>query len=153
MTLNGLDVGTDPVLGDYEIWGYGREGTKWTITARSGGELLWVAGGLFSQFQRETERFTATVTSYAESDCTVEAYGESGLMLCAWYWRVPWNQPVVVSLMVTRVKVSIPPIPKPIFRRDRLQPKPTRRSTRCVNALLRGTIVNRTCGVHKNLYI
>lgn len=81
VTLNGLNVGSDAVLGDYHIWGTGREGTKWTITARSGGELLWVAGGLFSQFQRETGNFTATVTSYAESDCTVEAYGKFGPML------------------------------------------------------------------------
>ena len=79
LTLNGLSVADDAVLGDYEIWGTAREGTKWTITARSGGELLWIAGGVFSEFQEETETFTATVTSYAESDCTIDAYGESDL--------------------------------------------------------------------------
>lgn len=74
LTLNGLNVADDAVLGDYEIWGTGREGTVWTITARSGGELLWVAGGEFSEFQTETERLIATVTSYAESDCSVDTY-------------------------------------------------------------------------------
>ena len=79
LTLNGLNVVDDAVLGDYVIWGTAYWGTKWTITARSGGELLWIAGGVFSEFQEETETFTATVTSYAESDCTIDAYGESGL--------------------------------------------------------------------------
>ena len=79
LTLNGLNVADDAVLGDYVIWGTADGGTKWTITARSGGELLWIAGGVFSEFQEETETFTATVTSYAESDCTIDAYGESGL--------------------------------------------------------------------------
>ena len=79
LTLNGLSVADDAVLGDYEIWGTAREGTKWTITARSGGDLLWIAGGTFSEFQEETERLTATVTSYADSDCTIDDYGESGL--------------------------------------------------------------------------
>ena len=79
LTLNGLNVADDAVLGDYVIWGTADGGTKWTITARSGGELLWIAGGVFSEFQEETETFTATVTSYAESDCTIDAYGESDL--------------------------------------------------------------------------
>lgn len=77
LTLNGLNVADDAVLGDYEIWGTASEGTKWTITARSGGELLWIAGGTFSEFQEETERLTATVNSYADSDCTIDAFGES----------------------------------------------------------------------------
>lgn len=78
LLLNGLSVGDDAVLGDYEVWAdKGREGAKWTMTARSGGELLWITGGEFSEFQEETDRFTATVTAYAESDCTIDAYGES----------------------------------------------------------------------------
>ena len=76
VTFNGLDVSTDAVLGDYEIWGTGREGTLWTITARSGGELLWVAGGEFSEFETETRRMIATVTSYADSDCKNDNYGK-----------------------------------------------------------------------------
>lgn len=40
LTLNGLNADEDAVLGDYEIWGTAAVGTKWTITARSGGELL-----------------------------------------------------------------------------------------------------------------
>lgn len=79
LTLNGLSVADDAVLGDYEIWGTARWGTKWTLTARSGGELLWIAGGVFSEFQEETKRFIATVTSYAESDCKIDAYGKYGL--------------------------------------------------------------------------
>ena len=76
LSLNGLTVEDDAVLGDYDIWAEGAGGTSWTITARSGGEVLWVSGGVFSEFQRETERFTATVSAYAESDCTIDAYGE-----------------------------------------------------------------------------
>ena len=79
LSLNGLTVADDAVLGDYEIWAEGDGGTSWTITARSGGELLWVAGGVFSEFQEETERLTATVFSYAESDCTIDAYGEQSV--------------------------------------------------------------------------
>lgn len=77
--FNGLDVFDDAVLGDYEIWGGGGEGTVWTITARSGGELLWIAGGEFSEFQEETERLIATVTSYADSDCKNDNYGKKTL--------------------------------------------------------------------------
>lgn len=79
LTLNGLSEDNDAVLGDYKIWVTGGRSTTWTITARSGGELLWVNGGVFSEFQEETETFTATVTSYAESDCTVDEYGERRL--------------------------------------------------------------------------
>ena len=79
VTLNGLSAANDAVLGDYKIWGTGGQLTTWTITARSGGEMLWVQGGIFSEFQDETETFTATVTSYAESDCTVDEFGERGL--------------------------------------------------------------------------
>lgn len=87
MTLNGISANEDAVLGDYEIWATADGGTEWTITARSGGELLWVAGGVFSEFQEETERLTATVTSHADSDCTIDAYGESKLFLttCSGY--------------------------------------------------------------------
>ena len=79
LTLNGLNVADDAVLGDYVIWGAANVGTKWTITARSGGELLWIEGGVFSEFQYETDTFTATVSTYAEGDCTINAYGESCL--------------------------------------------------------------------------
>ena len=53
-------------------------GSRGHITARSGGELLWTAGGVFGEDDYSTDRYTATVTSYADSDCTVDAYGESG---------------------------------------------------------------------------
>lgn len=76
LTLNGLSVCDDAVIGDYTIWATASEGTKWTMTARSGGELLWTKGGVFSEFQEETDTYTATVSAYAESDCTLDAYGE-----------------------------------------------------------------------------
>lgn len=75
--LNGLSVDTDAVLGDYTVWGrYAQEDAMYTITARSGGELLWVVGGTVGK-DGETPRFTATVTEYAESDCNIPAYGEA----------------------------------------------------------------------------
>ena len=80
LSLNGLNVGDDAVLGDYIVWGKASEGTIWSITARSGGELLWIAGGVIGELESETDRYTATVSSYAESDCTIDAYGESGLV-------------------------------------------------------------------------
>lgn len=79
LTMNGLSAANDAVLGDYEIWAEGRELSPWTITARSGGELLWIAGGVIPEFEEETEHLTATVSSYAESDCTIDAYGETEL--------------------------------------------------------------------------
>lgn len=64
------------MLGDYEVWGTGGEGKKWSMTARSGGELLWTAGGELAGDHYQTETFVATVTSYAESDCTNDNYGK-----------------------------------------------------------------------------
>lgn len=74
--MNGLNATEDAVLGDYEIWGTAFFGTEWTITARSNGDLLWVKGGTFADYQEETDKFVATVTSYADSDCKNEEYGE-----------------------------------------------------------------------------
>lgn len=77
VTLNGLSITDDVVLGDYEIWSTVAVGTTWTITARSARELLWIAGGTISEFEKETERLTATVTNYTDSDIVIDAYGES----------------------------------------------------------------------------
>ena len=39
--MNGLDVTEDQVLGDYTVWVKGgREGEKYLLTARAGGELM-----------------------------------------------------------------------------------------------------------------
>eukprot|EP00904_Undaria_pinnatifida_P011685 jgi/Undpi1/7647/HiC_scaffold_23.g10120.m1 len=81
LSLNGLNVDDDAVLGDYVVWGEAREGTIWSITARSGGELLWIAGGVIAEFESATDRYTATVSSYAESDCTIDTYALVGFQL------------------------------------------------------------------------
>lgn len=75
--LNGLSVDDDDVLGDYQAYvTNGEEGVQWILTARSGGELLWVEYGEVTDAY-ESDKFTATVTEYAESDCDTEAYGET----------------------------------------------------------------------------
>lgn len=74
--LNGLSVDSDAVLGDYTVWGkYAQDDALYTITARSGSELLWVVGGTVGK-NGETPEFVATVTDYAESDCNIPAYGK-----------------------------------------------------------------------------
>lgn len=77
--LNGLSVTEDEVLGDYEAWvTNGEEGTEWLLTALSGGELMWSREGVVTDESDDagTTRYTATVTEYTESDCTIEAYGK-----------------------------------------------------------------------------
>lgn len=78
--LNGLTVADDNVLGDYKAWvTNGQDGSEWLLTARSGGELLWVVGGVVRSDldDSDTPRYTATVTEYAESDCSIDLYGEA----------------------------------------------------------------------------
>lgn len=74
LSLDGLSVTDDAVLVDYESGGTADEGTKWTITASSAGDRSAVDRGRY--FLRTSGRLTATVTGYADSDCTIEAYGE-----------------------------------------------------------------------------
>lgn len=74
--MNDLSVDSDMVLGDYMVQGlYSREGGRYTITARSGGELLWIAGGELGKNEEQTPVYTATVTEYVESDCYIPDYG------------------------------------------------------------------------------
>lgn len=75
--LNGLSVDDDMVLGDYKAYvTNGEEGVQWILTARLGGELLWVEYGEVTP-NYESDKFTATVTEYSESDCNIDAYGEA----------------------------------------------------------------------------
>lgn len=77
--FNGLSVDTDPILGDYIVWIEGGTANgDYTMTARSNGELLWVEEGVLNS-DGETPRYTATVTEYTESDCSIDVYGKLGL--------------------------------------------------------------------------
>lgn len=78
--LNGLSVTDDDVLGDYEAWvtkfntGVSAE---WLMTAHSGGELIWAVTGVVDSGPFNGEVYTATLTEYTESDCSIDTYGEA----------------------------------------------------------------------------
>jgi len=76
--LNGLSVANDNVLGDYTAWvslGNGDDGTEYLVTARSGGKLMWAVAGMAVDNTDENARYTAIVSEYTESDCSIDAYG------------------------------------------------------------------------------
>lgn len=82
--LNGLSNENDEVLGDYTAWvSNGEEGVRWVLTARSGGELLWEREGEVTSAY-DSDKYTATVTDYAESNCDIDAYGEEAHSSDSW---------------------------------------------------------------------
>lgn len=77
--LNGLSVENDEVLGEYTAWVSNcEEGVRWVLTARSGSELLWAREGEVTSAY-DSDKYTATVIEYAESNCNIDAYGEEAL--------------------------------------------------------------------------
>lgn len=82
LLFNGLSVDEDTVLGDYIVYARtvsardGSDAVPWTLTARSGGELLWEVQGLSPARGSATAAYTATVTEYSDSDCSIDTYGE-----------------------------------------------------------------------------
>lgn len=82
LLFNGLSTNEDVVLGDYIVYArtvWARDGSDavpWTLTARSGGELLWKVEGLSPAPGSATVAYTATVTEYGDSDCSIDTYGE-----------------------------------------------------------------------------
>lgn len=81
LLFNGLDVDTDPVLGDYEVSIVsGDKNAPYSITALLGGEVLWVEEGNLTS-DRESPTFIVNVSDYADSDCKIGAYGKRGLRI------------------------------------------------------------------------
>lgn len=81
LLFNGLSVDEDPVVGDYTAWiTSGDEGAPYSITALLGGEVLWIEEGVLDSERRSPE-YVATLTEYADSDCSIEAYGKRSLRI------------------------------------------------------------------------
>lgn len=64
------------VLGDYVVKvDGGSSGTRWTLTARTGGKVAFIKEGVASN--HKTETFTVTITEYVDSDCKNDSFGEA----------------------------------------------------------------------------
>lgn len=84
---NGLSVGDDDVLGEYTanvFFGFAQTDTRWTLTARVDGEVVWTEGGKilgsYSSDRRlstssstttrsRSELFTVSLDSYESVNC------------------------------------------------------------------------------------
>ena len=77
LLFNGLDVDSDPVLGTYSVTverGFSDDPFK--VTALVNGEVVWVEEGTLNSSGDSPTAFEVELTTYADSDCSIDVYGE-----------------------------------------------------------------------------
>ena len=77
LLFNGLDVDSDPVLGTYSVTvERGFSGDPFKVTALVNGDVVWVEEGTLNSGGDSPTAFEVELTTYAESDCSIDVYGE-----------------------------------------------------------------------------